>query len=77
DEPNKNLLTKRMELADSYYRTTANGCKEWFNPADDEVERDAKSKVVGARLKCDCQPLEIGGTAIMSTSTMTRIASTA
>ncbi|HCL4091374.1 TPA: class I tRNA ligase family protein, partial [Pseudomonas aeruginosa] len=53
---------------DTYYRTTANGGKDWFNPADVEVERDAKAKVVGARLKSDGQPVEIGGTEKMSKS---------
>ncbi|MGV8377343.1 class I tRNA ligase family protein, partial [Pseudomonas aeruginosa] len=47
---------------------TANGGKDWFNPADVEVERDAKAKVVGARLKSDGQPVEIGGTEKMSKS---------
>ncbi len=46
DEPFKNLLTQGMVVADTYYRTTANGGKDWFNPADVEVERDAKAKVV-------------------------------
>ncbi len=57
-----------MVVADTYYRTTANGGKDWFNPADVEVERDAKAKVVGARLKSDGQPVEIGGTEKMSKS---------
>ncbi len=64
----KNLLTQGMVVADTYYRTTANGGKDWFNPADVEVERDAKAKVVGARLKSDGQPVEIGGTEKMSKS---------
>ncbi|RTT90498.1 class I tRNA ligase family protein, partial [Pseudomonas aeruginosa] len=68
DEPFKNLLTQGMVVADTYYRTTANGGKDWFNPADVEVERDAKAKVVGARLKSDGQPVEIGGTEKMSKS---------
>ncbi|MEL7937171.1 leucine--tRNA ligase [Pseudomonas delhiensis] len=68
DEPFKDLLTQGMVVAETYYRTTANGGKDWFNPADVEVERDAKAKVVGARLKTDGLPVEIGGTEKMSKS---------
>ncbi|WP_374439267.1 leucine--tRNA ligase [Pseudomonas panipatensis] len=68
DEPFKNLLTQGMVVAETYYRTAANGGKDWFNPADVEVERDAKAKVIGARLKSDGLPVEIGGTEKMSKS---------
>ncbi|BCD86537.1 leucine--tRNA ligase [Pseudomonas solani] len=68
NEPFKNLLTQGMVIADTYYRTTENGGKDWFNPADVEVERDAKAKVIGARLKTDGLPVEIGGTEKMSKS---------
>ncbi len=68
DEPFKDLLTQGMVVAETYYRTTANGGKDWFNPADVEVERDAKAKVTGARLKTDGLPVEIGGTEKMSKS---------
>ena len=49
NEPFKNLLTQGMVVAETYYRTLENGGKDWFNPADVEVERDAKAKVIGAR----------------------------
>ncbi|WP_216891539.1 leucine--tRNA ligase [Pseudomonas putida] len=68
NEPFKNLLTQGMVVAETYYRTASNGGKEWFNPADVEVERDAKAKIIGARLKTDGQPVEIGGTEKMSKS---------
>ncbi len=68
NEPFKNLLTQGMVVADTYYRTLENGGKDWFNPADVEVERDAKAKVIGARLKTDGLPVEIGGTEKMSKS---------
>jgi leucyl-tRNA synthetase len=55
-------------VAETYYRTLENGGKDWFNPADVEVERDAKAKVIGARLKTDGLPVEIGGTEKMSKS---------
>lgn len=68
DEPFKNLLTQGMVVAETYYRTASNGGKDWFNPADVEVERDAKAKVIGARLRTDGLPVEIGGTEKMSKS---------
>lgn len=68
NEPFSNLLTQGMVVAETYYRLNANGSKDWFNPADVEVERDAKAKVVGARLKADGQPVEIGGIEKMSKS---------
>ncbi|MBV2205241.1 MAG: class I tRNA ligase family protein, partial [Pseudomonas sp.] len=68
NEPFKNLLTQGMVVAETYYRTLENGGKDWFNPADVEVERDAKAKVIGAKLKTDGLPVEIGGTEKMSKS---------
>ena len=35
----KRLLCQGMVLADSYYRETDNGGKQWFSPADVTVER--------------------------------------
>ncbi|MDU9391240.1 leucine--tRNA ligase [Pseudomonas sp. zfem002] len=68
NEPFKNLLTQGMVVAETYYRVASNGGKDWFNPADVEIERDAKAKIVGARLKTDGLPVEIGGTEKMSKS---------
>ncbi|WP_459207624.1 leucine--tRNA ligase [Pseudomonas sp. MLB6B] len=68
NEPFKNLLTQGMVVAETYYRVASNGGKDWFNPADVELERDAKAKIIGARLKSDGQPVEIGGTEKMSKS---------
>ncbi|MDM8348071.1 leucine--tRNA ligase [Pseudomonas sp. sp1636] len=68
DEPFKNLLTQGMVIADTYYRTLDNGGKDWFNPADVEIERDAKGKVIAAKLKSDGLAVEIGGTEKMSKS---------
>jgi leucyl-tRNA synthetase len=48
NEPFKNLLTQGM-VAETYYRVASNGGKDWFNPADVELERDAKAKIIGAR----------------------------
>ncbi|CAM5348133.1 Leucine--tRNA ligase OS=Stutzerimonas stutzeri OX=316 GN=leuS PE=3 SV=1 [Stutzerimonas stutzeri] len=68
NEPFKNLLTQGMVVAETYYRTLDNGGKDWFNPADVIVERDAKAKVIGAKLASDGLPVEIGGTEKMSKS---------
>ncbi|HGM5578469.1 TPA: leucine--tRNA ligase [Pseudomonas putida] len=68
NEPFKNLLTQGMVVAETYYRVASNGGRDWFNPADVEVERDAKAKIIGARLKTDGLPVEIGGTEKMSKS---------
>ncbi|HEY0310370.1 MAG TPA: leucine--tRNA ligase [Luteimonas sp.] len=68
DEPAKRLLTQGMVVADTYYRETANGNREWFNPADVEVARDDKGHATGAVLKADGQPVRIGGIEKMSKS---------
>lgn len=68
DEPFKNLLTQGMVIAETYFRTEANGGKTWFNPADVDLERDAKAKVIAATLRSDGLPVEIGGTEKMSKS---------
>ena len=68
NEPFKNLLTQGMVVAETYYRVASNGGKDWFNPADVVVERDAKAKVIGAKLASDGLPVEIGGTEKMSKS---------
>ncbi len=68
NEPFKNLLTQGMVIAETYYRLEANGSKTWFNPADVELVRDAKAKVVSAKLISDGQPVEIGGVEKMSKS---------
>ncbi len=68
NEPFKNLLTQGMVVAETYYRTLENGGKDWFNPADVELERDSKAKVISAKLKSDGLPVEIGGTEKMSKS---------
>lgn len=68
NEPFKNLLTQGMVIAETYYRREANGAYTWFNPADVELERDSKAKVISAKLKADGLPVEIGGTEKMAKS---------
>ncbi len=47
-EPFTNLLTQGMVLAESYY-TDQNGRREWVNPAEVKVARDAKGKLLSAK----------------------------
>ncbi len=68
DEPFTRLLTQGMVLADTYYREKEDGSREWFNPAEVEVERDDKGRVVRAVLKSDGLPVEHGGMEKMSKS---------
>ncbi|MFJ4087119.1 leucine--tRNA ligase [Pseudomonas psychrophila] len=68
NEPFKNLLTQGMVIAETYYRREANGALTWFNPADVELERDSKAKIIGAKLISDGLPVEIGGTEKMAKS---------
>src|SRR5258708_9980419 len=49
-EPFTNLLTQGMVLAESYY-TDAGGRREGINPADVDVVRGSKGKIVSAKTK--------------------------
>jgi leucyl-tRNA synthetase len=68
DEPATNLLCQGMVIAETFYRENADGSKDWINPADVEIQRDAKAHVIGAVLKADGQPVHIGGIEKMSKS---------
>ncbi|CAM5542738.1 Leucine--tRNA ligase OS=Rhodanobacter lindaniclasticus OX=75310 GN=leuS PE=3 SV=1 [Rhodanobacter lindaniclasticus] len=68
DEPATNLLCQGMVIAETYYRENADGSREWFNPADVEVQRDDHGRVSGALLNSDGQPVRIGGIEKMSKS---------
>ncbi|MBA3023007.1 MAG: leucine--tRNA ligase [Sideroxydans sp.] len=68
DEPFKNLLTQGMVVAPTFYRDLDGGKKLWINPAEVDVEVDAKARPLGATLKTDGQPVIIGGTEKMSKS---------
>jgi leucyl-tRNA synthetase len=68
DEPFASLLTQGMVVAETWYRDGADGRRDWFNPADVEVSRDDKGKVVGAVLRSDGEPVHFGGIEKMSKS---------
>ncbi|MGE6778418.1 leucine--tRNA ligase [Vreelandella titanicae] len=68
DEPFQQLLTQGMVIAETFYRSTDNGGKQWFNPADVEVKRDEKGRPLSAILMSDGEPVEMGGIEKMSKS---------
>ena len=68
DEPATNLLCQGMVIAETFYRESATGSREWFNPAGVEVQRDDRGRITGAVLKADGQSVEIGGIEKMSKS---------
>ncbi|WP_122900291.1 leucine--tRNA ligase [Acinetobacter sp. B51(2017)] len=68
NEPFTNLLTQGMVLADTYYREAESGKKTWFNPADIELEKDEKGRIISAKYKEDGQDVIVGGQEKMSKS---------
>jgi leucyl-tRNA synthetase len=68
DEPFARLLTQGMVLAETYYREDDSGRRVWFNPADVDLERDDKGRVVRAVLSSDGQPVVPGGIEKMAKS---------
>jgi leucyl-tRNA synthetase len=67
-EPIKNLLTQGMVLNETYYQESANGKKDWINPADGDVTFDEKGRPTGATRKSNGSPVVIGGIEKMSKS---------
>jgi len=68
DEPAVNLLCQGMVVAETFYREEADGSKTWFNPAEVDILRDERARVVGATLRADGQPVQIGGIEKMAKS---------
>ncbi len=67
-EPFTNLLTQGMVLAELYYHDTPEGRREWINPADVTVERDAKGRTTAAKRASDGTPVVAAGIGTMSKS---------
>jgi leucyl-tRNA synthetase len=67
-EPFANLLTQGMVLAETWYRTDDQGRRTWFNPADVDVQRDDKGRIVSAVLRADGEPVHFGGVEKMAKS---------
>ena len=68
DEPFKNLLTQGMVVAETFYQHDEHGHKKYFNLTQIEVERDAKGKIIGAKLLEDDSPVTVGAIEKMSKS---------
>ncbi len=68
DEPATNLLCQGMVVAETFYRADADGSISWINPADVDIQRDERGRVVGAMLKADGKPVAIGASEKMSKS---------
>ena len=66
DEPFTNLLCQGMVLKETYYRENPGAPPTWYSPYEVEIDHDEKGKVVGARLKSDGLPVEVGGVEKMS-----------
>ena len=66
-EPFTNLLTQGMVLAETYYRDTPEGRREWVNPAEVQLTRDAKGKILTAK-KQDGTDVVFDGIGTMSKS---------
>ena len=67
-EPFTRLLTQGMVCKETYFRDVVAGKRQYFNPADVEVETDAKGRPVAARLAADGQVVNIGPVSKMSKS---------
>jgi leucyl-tRNA synthetase len=67
-EPFTNLLTQGMVLAETYYRDTPEGRREWVNPSEIDVTHDAKGKFVSAKRRSDGADVLFGGIGTMSKS---------
>lgn len=67
-EPFQSLLTQGMVLQATYYREPEGGKKQWFNPAEVDVQTDEKGRPVAAVLRADGLPVTIGGVEKMSKS---------
>jgi len=57
-----------MVCKETYFRDAADGKRQYFNPADVEVETDPKGRAIRARLTADGAAVEIGPVEKMSKS---------
>ena len=68
DEPFTNLFTQGMLSNESFFRDLGDGKKQWFYPSEVSLQHDDKGKPIGASLKADGQPVQLGGIEKMSKS---------
>ncbi len=67
-EPFANLLTQGMVLNHIFHRTPASGRREYFNPADVDLQVDATTRQARATLKSDGSEIVYEGMGTMSKS---------
>ncbi|MGA9422372.1 MAG: leucine--tRNA ligase [Rhodanobacteraceae bacterium] len=68
DEPATNLLCQGMVVAETYYRELPDGNRDWLRPAEVDVVRNERGRIVGATLHKDGGPVAIGAIEKMSKS---------
>ena len=68
DEPATNLLTQGMVVAETFYREDASGEREWINPADVDIERDERGRILRASARSDGGRVSVGGIEKMAKS---------
>jgi len=68
DEPATNLLCQGMVVAETFSRTGTDGHIDWINPADVELERDERGKIIGGKLRVDGSAVQLGAVEKMSKS---------
>ena len=68
DEPATRLLCQGMVVAETYSRDEVDGATTWINPADVDVARDERGRIVGATLRSDGGPVTIGAIEKMAKS---------
>ena len=68
DEPATRLLCQGMVVAETYRQENEDGSTRWINPAEVEVDKDHKGKIIAARLASNGQALIIGAVEKMSKS---------
>ena len=68
DEPFSRLLTQGMVIAETFYRESDDGSRDWINPADVDIQYDEKGGMESANLKADGQPVIFGGVEKMAKS---------
>ncbi|MEM7258229.1 MAG: class I tRNA ligase family protein, partial [Pseudomonadota bacterium] len=68
DEPFTRLLTQGMVVAETFFTEDDRGRKEYVTPAEVEVSKDDKGKVIGATRTADGTTVSVGGMEKMSKS---------
>src|SRR5882672_11440979 len=66
NEPFKRLFTQGMLLHESFFRPQEDGSQSWFYPHEVEVMHDDRGRTIGAVLKADGKPVQLGGIEKMS-----------